>query len=312
MRHFFKEFFYYTKEQRRGVCSLVILIASIFVFGYMHSSWRDQRTPSQEEIRQQAVDERRCQKFLHSLHQAEQSKHVPFKTQVRRDKRIFSPKTLFNFNPNTADSSTFQKLGLPGWMIRNILRYRSKGGHFKKPEDFKKIYGLTAEEYSTLSPYIHLSVKDTMPTSRPLYHPASLHTPIFKYAAGTTIDLNKADTTELEKIPGIGSGIARMIVNYRERLGGYYQIAQLEEIHLDSKRLQTWFYINPREIRLLNLNKTGINRLRYHPYINFYQAKVFVEYRQRKGAISSLKPFTLYEEFTANDLKRISHYVCFN
>ena len=45
------------------------------------------------------------------------------------------------------------------------------------------------------------------------------------------LDLNRADTAELKKIPGIGSGIARLIVNYRQRLGGFYQIEQLQEIH---------------------------------------------------------------------------------
>jgi len=47
------------------------------------------------------------------------------------------------------------------------------------------------------------------------------------------------------------------------------------------------------------------------PYINFYQAKAIVEYRKKKGSLTSLKPFSLYEEFTKADLDRISHYICF-
>lgn len=43
----------------------------------------------------------------------------------------------------------------------------------------------------------------------------------YKYPEGTLVDLSEADTTELKKIPGIGSGIARMIVAYRKRLGGF-------------------------------------------------------------------------------------------
>jgi len=313
MKQIFREFFYYTKEQRRGIYLLIILTVSVLVFGYIHSVWRDRHAPSQKEIEQQAADEKQCQEFLYSLQRkaADHVRHIPFDKQIEWARKFSSPRVLSSFNPNTADSLTFQKLGLPGWMIKNILHYRSKGGHFKKPEDFKKIYGLTAKEYSTLSPYIHLSAKDTMRTSISLHHPASTHAPVLKYVAGTSINLNKADTTELKRIPGIGSGIARIIVNYRQRLGGYYCTGQLEEIHLNSKELQTWFYINPKEIHPLNLNKTGIDRLCHHPYINFYQAKAFVEYRQKKGSISSLKPFSLYEEFTANDLERISHYVCF-
>ena len=52
---------------------------------------------------------------------------------------------------------------------------------------------------------------------------------LFKYQPGTVINLNEADTTELKKVPGIGSAIARMIVNYRTQLGGFYKIEQLQE-----------------------------------------------------------------------------------
>ena len=125
------------------------------------------------------------------------------------------------------------------------------------------------------------------------------------------LNLNHADTTELKKIPGVGSGIARSIVNYRQRLGGFYRIEQLQEIHLDYRQLQAWFTIMPSEIRRINLNRVGIERLRNHPYINFYQAKALVEYRKKKGILHNLKPFALYEEFTESDLERLSHYVCF-
>ncbi|EXY62450.1 helix-hairpin-helix domain-containing protein, partial [Bacteroides fragilis] len=51
--------------------------------------------------------------------------------------------------------------------------------------------------------------------------------------------------------------------------------------------------------------------LKAHPYINFYQAKIIVEYRKKKGILKSLKQLSLYEEFTPQDLERISHYICF-
>ena len=61
------------------------------------------------------------------------------------------------FDPNTADSTTFLSLGLPSWMIKNILHYRHKQGKFRHPEDFRKIYGLTEEQYQTLHPYIQIT-----------------------------------------------------------------------------------------------------------------------------------------------------------
>uniref|UniRef100_UPI0035A0A85A helix-hairpin-helix domain-containing protein n=1 Tax=Prevotella heparinolytica TaxID=28113 RepID=UPI0035A0A85A len=69
--------------------------------------------------------------------------------------------------------------------------------------------------------------------------------------------------------------------------------------------------VDPQKIRPINLNRSGIEKLRSHPYINFYQAKAFMEYRKKNGMLRYLKPFALYEEFSEADLERISHYVCF-
>lgn len=102
-----------------------------------------------------------------------------------------------------------------------------------------------------------------------------------------------------------------MITGYRNRLGGFYDIAQLKEIHLDVEKLRPWFNVATSNTRRLNINRTGIERLKAHPYINFYQAKIIVEYRKKKGILKSLKQLSLYEEFTPQDLERISHYICF-
>lgn len=134
---------------------------------------------------------------------------------------------------------------------------------------------------------------------------------IEKYEPGTLVNLNKADTTELKRIPGIGSGIARMIVNYRNRLGGFYKVEQLREINLDAGQLISWFSIDETDIQKISVNKSSIDRLRSHPYIDFYQARAMVEYRRKHGNLQSLKPLVLYEEFNETDLERIAHYLSF-
>lgn len=175
-------------------------------------------------------------------------------------------------------------------MAKNILRYREKGGKFRKAKDFRKVYGLTEEQYRRLSPYLYIAPEDTTRTLASLYLTQTKRDSIYKYPVGTILELNSADTTELKKIPGIGSGIARLITGYRQRLGGFYRIEQLQDIHLDYHPLQAWFRIDEATIRPINLNRTSIERLRNHLYINFYQAKAFVEYRKKQGALHSLKP----------------------
>lgn len=309
-----KGFLYFSRGEKRGILVLVVIIVAVFFSGHIYTFRQEQWEPSAEETEQQAAVLKEYKDFIASVRETEKKREQRAYPRPREKAPI--PLTPFRFNPNTTDSVTFRQMGLPAWMAGNILHYRRKGGKFRRPEDFRKIYGLTEEQYTTLAPYIDIPSEDTAPgaiarTAASLYQPAIKRDSIYKYPVGTLVELNTADTTELKKIPGIGSGIARLIVNYRQRLGGFYRIEQLAEIHLDCRQLQSWFRIHPADIRPVNLNRAGVERLCHHPYINFYQAKAIVEYRRKNGALSSLKPLALYEEFTEADLERISHYACF-
>lgn len=298
-----KDFFYFSRTERQGILILVILIVVVCSVSWFMPA-RDTT-----ELKNDPEFEKEYQEFIASIKELKQPQKSDYKKHSFQKHKV----TLVPFDPNTADSTVFLDLGLPSWMAGNILRYRAKGGQFRKPEDFRKIYGLTEEQYTRLLPYI--SIKEKAPakdTIRLLTHQKQQDTlSYYKYPVGTIIDLNLADTTELKKIPGIGSAIARMIVGYRKQLGGFYKIEQLEDINLSADKLYTWFSINENGLRKLNLNKAGIERLRAHPYINFYQAKIIVEYRKKKGRIHSLAQLKLYEEFSEKDFERISPYITF-
>jgi len=49
-------------------------------------------------------------------------------------------------------------------------------------------------------------------------------------AAAIRIDINRADTAELIKLPGIGKVYAGRIIAYRKTLGGFTNVEQLKEI----------------------------------------------------------------------------------
>lgn len=123
--------------------------------------------------------------------------------------------------------------------------------------------------------------------------------------------MNRADTAELKRIPGIGSGIARMIVSYRERLGGFYSVEQIDEIDALGSEAKKWFEVTSPVLRKLEVNKAGLDKLRNHPYMDFYKAKAIVEYRRKRGKIKSLSRLSLFEEFTEKDLEKLSPYLSF-
>ena len=145
-----------------------------------------------------------------------------------------------------------------------------------------------------------------------VFLPKKEYVKAFKYPEGTLVDVNLADTAELKKIPGIGSGIAGSIVRYRERLGGFYALSQLEEVKHVTPELLKWFKLENESIQKIEINKANLDKLRAHPYLTFYQAKVIVEHRRKKGQIKSLSQLALYEEFAEKDLERLSAYISFD
>ena len=301
-----KDFLYYTKTERQGIIVLVVLILGVYAAPKLFSFFKH---AEYTDCKENEKFDKEYNDFISVLRETKphQKSGPSFQSSPQREIK------LAIFDPNTADSTTLLSLGLPSRMVKNILHYRNKQGKFRYPEDFRKIYGLTEEQYRTLYPYIQItkdfSSKDTV---RLLTAQSVQRDTLMKYLPGTIISLNSADTTELKKIPGIGSSIARMMVNYRERLGGFFRIEQLQEIHLKAEKLRPWFSIDIQQTRRINLNKAGMERMLHHPYINYYQAKVIIEYRKKKGFLKSLKQLSLYEEFTPIDLERLEPYICYN
>lgn len=303
----FRAFLFFSTRERRGILMLVLAILIVLMAGYGRLYLNGRQDP----VHIDSLERQEYEAFASGITMEETTWKEKY---ARTYKQVQKEPELMPFDPNTADSITLCRLGLPEWMARNILRYRAKGGKFRRAEDFRKIYGLTEEQYRELMPYIDIPPEDTLRQAIRLYNPPAYRDTVqqpYKYPAGTVIELNGADTTMLKKIPGIGSGIARMITGYRQRLGGFYHIEQLEEIHLDYRQLKPWFCIDTAAIQRIDLNRASVERLRNHPYINFYQAKAIVDYRRKHGRLKNLKPFVLYEEFDSEALERIRHYVCF-
>jgi DNA uptake protein ComE-like DNA-binding protein len=159
------------------------------------------------------------------------------------------------------------------------------------------------------TPIIYSAPSSAVKPSLPARPTKSMHQ--FKYPAGTLVDLNRADTTELKKIPGIGSTFSRRIISYRNRLGGYSSARQLSEIGLDTTQLDPWFTLSTADIRRININTATVGRLMSHPYIDFYQAQAIVDCRKANGPLHSLAPLAIYEEFPPDKLERLRPYVSF-
>lgn len=234
--------------------------------------------------------------------------------------RVDSPSPeRFAFDPNTADSTQLLRLGLQPWQVRNIYKYRAAGGVYRQKEDFARLYGLTVKQYRELEPFISISAdyqpaatlagneeghqevaSDTLRTASPY--------PV-KIVEGETVDLNCGDTAVYRQVPGIGSFFARRIADYRQRLGGYVSVDQLDEIDdfpLDAKK---YFAIGNAQPQRLMINRLSLNQLKRHPYINFYQAKAIVERRRLSGPLHDIGELRGSLDFPEEDIRRLAPYV---
>lgn len=234
------------------------------------------------------------------------------------------------FNPNMADSLELLSVGLSPYVVRNILRYRRAGGVFRGPDDLARIYGLHDTVFSQVKSYISIPVernsrkrKITLSVERTAGSPIIIPKDTVKrehpYAEymrakltpGQFVELNKADTAELMKIPGIGPVYAKMIVDYRDKLGGFYHVAQLYDIEPLPEGLGDWVHVSDTSVRKLQINKLSVTRLRSHPYLTYYQAKAIADFRKREGDIRSLRQLLFLEEFTESDIERLAPYISF-
>ena len=294
---FLKEFFYLQKSDRKVLLTLLFLMAVALIVFWTVGGQYD-RTESEPDTLREAPQTFSSRK----PHQ----RHSYYKTEERVVER-------FPFDPNTADSTQLLRLGLSPWQVRNIYKYRAKGGIYRKPEDFAKLYGLTVKQYKSLQPYIRIS-EDYQPAAtlynntREEYVRDTLKYPV-KLKESEHIILNLADTNQLKKVPGIGSGWARQIVAYRERLGGFYSTDQLLDIEGFPEDALPYLQIQNPQLRKIHVNKLTLNQLRQHPYIGFYRAKAIVDYRRLKGNLKSLNELSLHKDFSREAIQRLEHYV---
>ena len=315
MRHKKKEkhiAFLLTREQWLGVLILLVLaVGTILLLHFFHKP--------QPPIDVQVTDSTRSafeqhQEQQDSIRKAQWHKRYPRDTiQI-----VLQP-----FDPNTADSSTLVHLGLKQWQVRNMLKYRAKGGRYRNPEDMKRLYGMTDSLYCILEPYIQIAPdtipKDTLATDTlPKY---------VSHKRDTLLNIRTADTTSLQMIRGIGRYTALEIVRYRTRLGGFVNTNQLLEIKAVRRTIENQqqrdstytqdsllchFFLDSAIVNTLSVNHLRTEQLQSHPYLTFTQAKSIYELRRRRIHIDSAEELQHLDCFSTEELQRLLPYLDFS
>ncbi len=129
------------------------------------------------------------------------------------------------------------------------------------------------------------------------------------------IDINTADTTELMKIRGIGPVFSGRIVRYRNILGGYYCVSQLQEVYgMDEERYretEPFVFAGTTSIVMLRLLTDEFKVLLRHPYLNYEQVSDIFRLR-RSGGLTSCEDLLQSPEISDKDITRLMPYVAFD
>ncbi len=207
------------------------------------------------------------------------------------------------FDPNFATGELLAKAGLHESQVKAIINYREAGGSFKVKKDLKKIYTIDDQDYRRLEKYILLPSADTFSDTK---KPPATAPPLI-------VELNGADTAELQKLPGVGPVFARRIVKYRELLGGFYDPAQLLEVFgMDTTRFARFagsLTIDTGAIRTMDLNSTGFKDLLRHPYLEYYMVKSIFDYKDANGNYDSVAELRQVDLIYDGLYRKISHYL---
>ena len=123
--------------------SLVIGILTLTFFFFLfsfHSTAYQSPTPKQQELSEYSLEDDLITLNTTILQQKEDTVTAKLKP--------------FPFNPNTASEQDLRRMGLPENVITTILRFRSKGGTFRRVEELGRIYGMTDAALEKLRAYV--------------------------------------------------------------------------------------------------------------------------------------------------------------
>jgi DNA uptake protein ComE-like DNA-binding protein len=317
-----KDYLSFTRRERRGVFIIIFVGASILFFAAIFQ-------PKQQKLNKDDFAKDIAQLKISIDTSVAYAKH--YNADERDD--YFQPKRndnynanvkgeLFTFDPNTIDAAGWKKLGLRDKTIATIEKFRAKGFKFRKADDIRRVYGLKPDEASRLIPFIHIAGKEesnAIPSANAYASEKKAFTPT-SYTSKSSdafkpkiIDVNEADTSAFISLPGIGSKLAFRIVNFRDKLGGFYSVNQVAETYgvPDS----TFQMIKPRlkcseaSLKKININQADINELKSHPYIRYNFGNAIINYRKQHGDYKSVEDIRQINIISEDVFNKISPYL---
>ena len=275
-----KDFFSFNKKERNGILFLSFIL--FFLILFYQFSYLLKTEPK--------TDFSDFEKILSEL---EYTIDAP---------QLKEKKSLFSFNPNTLNDDGWLALGLSEGKLKVLRNYQKSGGYFKQKQDLQRCYAFGDAFYNTIKEYVSIPEIDELESKS-------------QQPTTTTqiIELNQADSLALISIKGIGPFYAKQILKYRSELGGFYSYNQFIEIwgleKLDVEKFKQQTIIDTLYISKINVNTIELEQLKKHPYLNYKQAKMIVNYRIQHGDFKQVKDIQKIRPISPEIFRKIAPYL---
>jgi competence protein ComEA len=309
-KEFLGDYFMFTRKERIGLLVVILVILCIWIFPKVSKPPRPKTIPP--DTSWIIATKQTMTRIKDSDDQPDKIEELVYKPM--NELSSASKGQLFYFDPNVLSFEGWEKLGIRAKTIGTIQNYLHKGGHFGKPDDLKKIYGIRPDDYVRIAPYIRIAAGNhaELPTERKANFKKEALSNERKYAV---VDINTADTAAFIALPGIGNKLALRIVNFRDKLGGFYSIEQIGETYglPDSvfRKIKPFLKLETNLIKKININTATKDEMKSHPYIKWNLANAIVEYRNQHGNFTSLEDLKKISLITMEVFDKIKFYLAF-
>jgi competence protein ComEA len=300
-KNLLRSYLSFSRKELNGIFVLFVLILIVFISPEIYLLFFKDQKYDFEKFRMESEQFRAAAAKI----------GTPQKKVSRKPDLSFVKPVYFNFDPNKLSDSVWLKLGLSNKQIQVIRNYELKGGKFFRKEDLKRIYSISEKQYNLLEPFIKIgntnefNDKKTFKTS---FKPEGNSSQTIK----PVVELNNADSLQLESIRGIGPAFASRILRFRRRLGGFHRKEQLMEVFgMDSLKydqLKDQIQVNTGLVRRFNINTFTFEEIRHHPYLTYKQMNAIIQYRTQHGLYKSMDDLKQIAILNEEIIRKIEPY----
>jgi competence protein ComEA len=312
IRIWLRNFFGFSRTETNGFIILTFLMILILVTPFIS---RQLYTHFEKNI-QSNEDKNQLNTLLAELENSVEIKPIKDKNTTEHYQ---------SFDLNTSDVDHLIKSGFPEYLAERIVKYREKVKPFESKLELLKIYGMDSSFYEKIHPYVKLTKIKPEPKEKfqaDPHHNIALEEKEstkkeFEKVKIKSFNINEADTTQLQKIHGIGPAYSKRITKYRDYLGGFHSLDQLKEVYglkkenLDS--LRKYIFIKDKnKLKQLKVNQLNADSLVQHPYISYKEANLIINYRNQHGKFESREDLLSIKILDSAWVTKVSPYLGFD